>query len=222
MLDSFGATGSPAPFYYFCGMLIFFAIIGLLAIIASCGNNPGDCTPLFHCNHGPGYGHCCRGVYISECPNCCVFCSQCGECSCCSAECGGCSACVAGDASAECVPLLIFIFIALAVVGVLVSIFAGMAYATRVTTRHLVVLQKQGLADDFIVADLELAESAGGLVPGNNGYIPLQRRESRSMVRDGVDSPLRDIETGNPLHAPHQLQAVNTTDQRMLRDLGLI
>lgn len=91
---------------------------------------------------------------------------------------GGCPCCEAGCADATCctscselfgnlpselaIFFLLFIFI-LACVGAMVAVFVGTMYIGRVISSHVHLLQKESLARDYIVADLDdLGASSNG------------------------------------------------------------
>ena len=52
-------------------------------------------------------------------------------------------------------PLLMIIHIILAFIGAVLAILTGSVFIKRVTSANVHVLQKRGLASDFIVADLD-------------------------------------------------------------------
>ena len=76
---------------------------------------------------------------------------SCGECSCCEAGCS--NACA--SLPSELLPVLMLCVVLLACVGAMVAVFAGMLYLERVIASHVHLLQKEALARDFIVADLD-------------------------------------------------------------------
>ena len=61
------------------------------------------------------------------------------------------------SASAEFAPVLLIIIAIAAFVGAIAAVFAGSLFMQRVISSHVHVLQKKGLANDFIVADLDVS-----------------------------------------------------------------
>jgi hypothetical protein len=63
--------------------------------------------------------------------------------------------------SGELAPFLFFIFLVLisiaAFVGAIAAVFAGSLFMQRVISSHVHILQKKGLANDYIVADLDVS-----------------------------------------------------------------
>ena len=51
--------------------------------------------------------------------------------------------------------MLMIILVIFAFIGAVVAVFAGSLFIQRVISAHVHVLQKRGLASDFIVADLD-------------------------------------------------------------------
>ena len=89
----------------------------------------------------------------------------CGECSCCEAGCS--NACA--SLPSELFPVLMLCVVLLACVGAMVAVFAGMLYLERVIASHVHLLQKEALARDFIVADLDNAnKSPDGVTHSND------------------------------------------------------
>jgi hypothetical protein len=63
--------------------------------------------------------------------------------------------------SGELAPFLFFFFVVLisiaAFVGAIAAVFAGSLFMQRVISSHVHILQKKGLANDYIVADLDVS-----------------------------------------------------------------
>lgn len=55
--------------------------------------------------------------------------------------------------------MIIVILVIFAFIGAVVAIFAGSLFIQRVISIHVHVLQKRGLASDFIVADLDAMDT---------------------------------------------------------------
>jgi hypothetical protein len=60
----------------------------------------------------------------------------------------------------ECLAVLAVAFVVMAVIGLLVSVFAGMVYANRSIQRHLHIVSKKTMTKDLVVKDL-----APGAIP---------------------------------------------------------
>ena len=216
-----GDVGKQVLFYYLFGVFLFLALAGFLGIIGAFNvslRSP-DCAS---CYFYPQY---CYGF-----PPC-----ECSACS--SAECVG-----AGECGAECGPAALIILAILAFIGVFVSAFAGVLYVSQITTKHLHVLQKRGLAADFIVRDLGEGASEDaelGLLPmfmqqqahdaplssGAGGEIELPPASAPpppySLAQGRVFSPLAS-ESGHDESEPTGAGELAPADQSMLRTMGLL
>jgi len=244
LLKAFHAETHARLFYYFFGLVLFLATVGLLFMVGALGTVTGGCD-------------CCRDCHPFGCyyaPDCCMVCPQCGECG----------ALTTAECSAECGPAALVVLGLLAIVGVFASFFAGVAYVGRVTARHLHVLQKQGLAADFIVKDLctdsdaaaaageddsgglvgsldDLEDGRGGLSIGGSGIemssvivSPLQQyfpvsSDSRhgGVAGDGFEGDMdmeRDLgaSAAGASGGAREQSLVSHNDQVMLRSMGLL
>jgi hypothetical protein len=188
LVNLFIATQHLYLFYYLFGVFLFFAAIGIFSFISLCSDGNSH-DGLFTFIHRTDHCCLCRPMFID--PNCGVCCFETNCCMNCS-ECN-CLACGAIEGSAECLPAFLIVLAVFAVLGIFVACFAGMAYVSRTTARHLEILQKRGLASDFIVADLE-GDGGQGQRDIEHGYALVQTNES----------------------------AINSSDQRMLHRLGLM
>ena len=93
--------------------------------------------------------------------SCCTCCTD-TSCTCCGD--------VAGTSiSSECLPLLFIILILFAIVGAIFVILAGTVFIQKIVRSHIHILQKRGLANDFIVSDLDSDEYKQKTVV-NNSY----------------------------------------------------
>lgn len=188
LITSFKAQNIALWFYYLAGLVVLLAVLGLLFMCSSCGQNNHNHSnwwfyDIYFINAiGGGGGD----------SGCCACCTQgcsggagCSECSC-----GECATGGGAGGSEACAPVLIGIFIILVLVGLFVAVFAGIALVSSIVTRHTHILQKQGLAKDFIVADLAPVED----INEDTGYIT-----SVPKVVEMVSSPFhseRNYNTG--------------------------
>ena len=231
LLKAFHSEHSPRLFYYFFGLVLFLALVGLLFMCGALGTVSGDC-----CRD-------CSGAGCYYCPDCFVF----GVPQC---ECG---ALTTAECGAECGPLALVLLGVLALVGIFASFFAGVAFFGRVTARHLHVLNKQGLAADFIVKDLASTTESGRdddnddiemptLKSGGGGgggggtlsplYAPVSNQSDSRHGPDGDGSA--DVQGGDAGGGERGLavaglggsgasaDSVSPTDRSMLRSLGLM
>ena len=222
MLKAFHAESIPTLFYYLFGVFLFLALAGLLGLLGLCGVGlrAPDCAP---CN-----------CYMY--PDCCFGCPQCGECGALSsAECAG---------AGECGPLALVVLAVLAFVGIFVSAFAGVAFVSNVTTKHLHVLQKRALAADFVVRDLgegaaddpESQHQGASLSLGAGGEIellpasapPPPYSSAQSHVFSPLSSESRHDEAEQMEAQPsrisggHETDELAPSDRSMLRAMGLL
>jgi len=105
----------------------------------------------------------------------------------------GCGECAsAGAAGEECVIVLIVVVVLFALVGAVVCVVLGVAYAQSIIRKHYHVLQKYTLATDFIVADL----AEGALPMPSNRRIATHDEESCSNNYNNDDDSGDDVELG--------------------------
>ena len=139
LLVVFKAQAYEFWFYYLAGLTFILAISGFIFMISL----------LFYGREAPQCHGCCFDFY---------FCNTThvgGEgCIACCGNCDGCASLFAGGGEL-CGPVLLFLFVALVLVGAVIAVFAGMAAVTALIDRHIHILKKQGLVKDYIVADLE-------------------------------------------------------------------
>lgn len=197
LLNLFSSANHIYLFYYIFGAFLFFAVVGIFSIISLCTNRSSQ-EHLFNFCHRNDFFLCChRPIYMD--PNCGICCIETHCCTSCSEF--NCLACATFEGSAECLPIFLIVLAVFAILGVFVAFFAGMAYLSRVTSRHLEIVQKKGLVGDFVVADLEAEEG-----------------DEVTMVYKA-----NDIELGYaPVSIEPDRSSINPTDQRMLARLGLL
>lgn len=182
--------------YYLCGVFIFLAFIGFSFIVFMGGSSmaANDCN----CNCCSHHNNFC--IYIPG--DCCLACPNC--------ECG---AITGAECSAECAPFALVAVALLAFIGIFVAAFAGVAFITKVTSQHLHVLQKQGLAQDFMVRDLEAApdEEFGG-----GAGVQMTQHCHYTVLNTMPPEP------PHASSAPRSMPEVPVHDRRMLVGLGLL
>lgn len=67
---------------------------------------------------------------------------------------GSCDCCAGVAFGEECVFVLLFVVVILALVGLVVSVFAGVIYANKIVQRHIHIVTKKTMAQELIVKDL--------------------------------------------------------------------
>ena len=132
----------PRCFYYLTGLVITASIAGILGTVTMClmgANNNGfnnvDCAYCFY-----GCGDSCSGC---TCEGCTAGSCECGE---------------AG-------PAVIVILGAFAVVGAIMIVVAGVMFVQQAMKNHASVLYKRGLAQEFVVADLDAPDGGISTLP---------------------------------------------------------
>ena len=183
LVNYFHAGAWPTLFYYCCGLVVFLSTLGLMFFCGVGHGNPmlrNDCCILnYYC-----CDECC--FLVRHNPACCVCTHECCVCG------DACVCCEASSLSAELVPVLLFIVVVLAVVGAFVAIFAGAVFLNQIVQSHVHMLQKKGLAHDYIVADLAAADIAGG---GGGGDGSEKQRDFAGPIAEGDI----DLESGGGL-----------------------
>ena len=79
----------------------------------------------------------------------------CGQACCDCSQVGGCEACAGMDLAGDAAIIVLVLIVIMAIVGVFVVVYLGSKLVNEVVRTHISVLQKRGLAKDYIVADLE-------------------------------------------------------------------
>ncbi len=187
LIDTFKMGRFPLLFYYLVGLTLSLSLIGM---VFSCIPRPemGNQNDVVCCSG-------CDGMYFypypytatSESQVCCCNCcpGECGGChpvACC--ECGDCAGAAVGEEAFICVMVVLVVF---AVLGVFYCLGMGAYYVQHVTQRHIHVLQKRGLVEEYVVADL--AEGAMSL-----DYRP-------PLGDDMEQGTMREADVENALHS---------------------
>lgn len=141
LINQSGLQNYPRCFYYLAGLVITAAIVGVIGCIYLCVMGTND-------NNGCTVGG-------SDCAYCCYGCGD----TCSGCTCEGCTAgsCECGEAG----PAIIILLGALAVIGAIIIVVAGVMFVQQALKNHASVLYKRGLATEFVVADLDAPD--GGL-----------------------------------------------------------
>jgi hypothetical protein len=209
-------------FYYLTGMIFSLSITGLISCIQITGSNR-NCDEALQCNN-------CSTLDCYICQDCClqsccrgyggplIFDGDCcvGCCRCCTGEaCAGCSldtsAAGCTGLSAECAPVLIVIVMIFAFFGLLVSVIAGTAYIQRIAQRHVHILQKKQLTQQFIVKDLDdgalSTEQQIKLVLGEDISVELDQIDNSVNIGNDTNDvilsiPLRRDGSNNDIYSP--------------------
>ena len=169
LMHEFGMTSHPKVFYYLCGIVFVSATIGMIGLVGLiCGGSSGHAPNSWECFYlSQTSQDCCAADCCAGC-ECCEGCQGCGRgCRACTCRGGDtahcCTGCTAADCSGascsgaqcgEAGPFVLVIVAGLALIGVIVSVVAGVVFAQRIMQQHMHFLHKQGLARDFVVADL--------------------------------------------------------------------
>jgi len=193
----------------------------------------GNCFPYYYYYGGPGY-------YNDD--SCCSCCCQSshhaahsssstgGDCCCLdigggSSSSGGSNNDNCGDAAHILLLLLLIAAIIMAIIGVFVGVFVGVVLAQRIVQRHMFLLQKRRLVDEFRVADL--SKTAGYSVA--NVELGEQHRQEQppSDVDAGLVKPTAPMESMLPVYhispsAPPEAEVLNAENEQHLRKLGLL
>ena len=163
LIESLRQTAHPMLFYYLSGLFFSLALLGMWFTVLQmgcCGDSAsGGCSAPNDCVCADG---CIYPIYYTS-PHAGVDCCGLECCACCGQGAGdagaggaaGCGDCAAGaGAGEECVMCLVVAVVLFALVGAVVCVVLGVAYAQKVVRSHYHVLQKLTLASDYIVADL--------------------------------------------------------------------
>lgn len=154
LLISFHCLQYPKLFYYLAGIFVLLSLTGIFFMIqlltggstCRCYDSTFTDVYLFSSMNDPICFPCCYGnVHSGSSVCCCGDCAVCTECTSCT-ECGS-IASLGGEVA-------IVIFVILALVGLVIAVFAGILFVQQVLRKHVIILQKQGLAKEIIVADL--------------------------------------------------------------------
>ena len=187
----------PYVFYYLMGLFVLLAVVGIFGTVLYClGPSAHACDD---CRCDPVY--CPLHMLDTSSSGCCGGCFHiCRDCTCC--EVGACAEMGEAGLVLGAVALVLF-----AAVGFFVGLLAGIDFIQRVIRRHVHILHKRSLAQEFIVRDLSedaegrgqeggdvemghVVRRCGGQQRGTHAYVsvsqPLQREEQPMVEEDHV------------------------------------
>ncbi len=137
------------------GTLVSLSLVGLVFMFYMCTGNTAAMIPNSSCNicndccyccyspfSSPYYGPIWLGPNDAACAQCCCNCNCC-EGGACSGVGAGADCCAGATMGEECLVFALVICIVLAVVGVIVSCFAGVIYVNRILQKHIHVVSKK-------------------------------------------------------------------------------
>lgn len=150
---------SPVRFFYICGALLFFALLGLSGCVITCYDRrvrndlAQPCREVCLC--------CCHPGVCADCHLSGTFCMW-ADCSACVEGCAGtageCSTCLGGAGEAGAPVILIMGLIALAlftIIGIFYSVLVATMVGQRIWQRHYHILAKRMLTKEYVVEDLD-------------------------------------------------------------------
>jgi hypothetical protein len=150
--------------YYICGVVLFFAIIGLCGLCAACIGITGDAGA-----RDPCWG--CYGCY-----------------------CGDCRSCQGGsDDGKACLVILVIFVVVLAFIGIFIGIFLATMIVQRIVQRHMRVLwlkqeTKMFVVKDFYGQDVPSSSSApqhGNVYVSVRPSAPAEPSDSDNLIGSG-------------------------------------
>jgi hypothetical protein len=182
----------PKIFYYLFGLAVCSAIVGLVAFLAAfagvargtlTGRNSGGCGNCGYLFIGPADDSCC----------CCCRGNHCTP---------GALACDCGSCSAEAGPFLLIVLAGLVLVGLVVIVVAGVVCIQRLLQRHMHMLHKHGLTQEFVVRDLA-AEDGGlsAIARVETGGMGARGGGEYGQVTELQDPPIDGWGTNAPQHS---------------------
>lgn len=151
--------------YYCTGAVVFFAGIGLMALILEscgatqylgCSRPDGSVTNLgSEVRDGSRLG---QRMQATEC----TCCADGANCTCCvdGTHCADCGGCASSEAAGLCCTLLLLLVAILAVLGVFVAIFFGTIILQKVIQSHIYLVEKREEARRLEVRDLRRVDTA--------------------------------------------------------------
>ncbi|KAG5155344.1 hypothetical protein JHK82_013313 [Glycine max] len=162
--------GSELSFYYICGALVFFLLLGLSGCFITCSDprirsDLGQpCREICLCCCQPGVcadRHLHGTPYMYGTPYMSTDCNAC--CENCGTECCGCT-CMRGSEDEAGLPLLfimvLFFLVLFAVLGIFYSVLVATMIGQRIWQRHYHILAKRMLTKEYVVENID-GEIAG-------------------------------------------------------------
>lgn len=150
---------SEYSFYYICGALLFFALLGLSGCFITCYDRrvrsdlAQPCRELCLC--------CCQPGVCADChlPGTLCMWTDCTACfESCGSAAGECSGCLGGAGEAGLPLLLIMALIVLGlftVIGIFYSVLVATMVGQRIWQRHYHILAKRMLTKEYVVEDID-------------------------------------------------------------------
>ncbi|CAM9372448.1 unnamed protein product, partial [Ectocarpus fasciculatus] len=156
----------PKAFYVLLGTLVSLSLVGIMFMFYWFNGDTGNTMASDSCTACRDCCNCCCAsgrtgpMYVYDpclgCDGCCNAC-YCGECCSQGTAAGGTSCaecCTASTMGEECLAVMALACVVLAVVGLFVSVFAGLVYANRSIQRHIHIVSKMTMTEDLVVKDL--------------------------------------------------------------------
>ncbi|KAM3200558.1 hypothetical protein BC332_30530 [Capsicum chinense] len=161
---------SELSFYYLCGALLFFALLGLSGCFITCYDRrvrndlAQPCRELCLCCCHPGI---CADCHLPGTLCMWTDCTTCFEsCAGAASECGGCLG-GAGEAGLPLIFIMALIVLGLfTVIGIFYSVLVATMVGQRIWQRHYHILAKRMLTKEYVVEDVD------GEVNGNDWSPP--------------------------------------------------
>ncbi|KAJ7524208.1 hypothetical protein O6H91_18G082600 [Diphasiastrum complanatum] len=150
---------SKVTFYYICGALLFFALLGFSGCLLTCYDRrvrndlAQPCRELCLC--------CCQPGVCADChlPGTICMWTDCTACfEGCAGSAGECGTCLggAGEAGAPVILVMALIaFVLFAIIGLFYSVLVVTMVCQRIWQRHYHILAKRMLTKDYVVEDLD-------------------------------------------------------------------
>ncbi|CAL9105265.1 unnamed protein product [Musa textilis] len=151
---------SEISFYYICGALLFFALLGLCGCFVTCYDQQlqndlaQPCREFCLC--------CCRPGMRADCdlPGTLCIWADCTTCfDNCESTSGECCGCLGGETGEAGLPLLLIVgLLVLAlftVVGIFYSVLVATMVGQRIWQRHYHILVKRMLTEEYVVEDVD-------------------------------------------------------------------
>lgn len=180
-------------FYYLSGIALFLSAMGMLFLcirMQVCGECYGiERAEICRCDDIVLAPYWC---YLNpDTAVCCHCCQGCDGAACCAGDCVSSSLSAMGQ---ELLVLFLMLFVVFAVIGAVFSIFIGVLVIQAVVSRHVHMIQKFSLAQEYVVKDLaEDADhsSLASYIDSSGHGSEIELMSSQHMQRGSVYSPLQ-------------------------------
>lgn len=219
--------------YYLAAVFLTFFLVGLVAIVISCGVSCGRCQQCRPIHPDVGTAACCN-----SCGRSCVYCPiNGGDCACCNGFCvdatnacpalaGDCPCCAGcSGIGGDCAPALLAFLVAVVVIFIIVGIlivFVGMVvWSQKMFERYLQMRELRELTGEYIVQDLsrepEFSHFVSGVAPAQTNMNPPDGgavQAAAAMHPNVPEHPEGDLHQ----RMMRDLQAVYGLDEEALRE----